>query len=219
MITLYCIRRRGEPPPRDLCGTDGTPVRLLQEGELGAWVSDGRADADLISIQVHDRIVRAALRTATPVPARFGTVFSDEAAVRRSLRARAEVLLQALDQVDGRVEMGVRVLWELPDPPEAPTVSTGGRAYLETRRRAIAAEEELRRAANQLLDEVDGALSLERFATSRVVLLEAGVAGTLAHLVHRQAFVEYRAAVQRARSAFPSAELHMTGPWAPYSFV
>lgn len=219
MITLYCIRRPGEPAPSDLQGPDGNPVRLIEEGGLGAWISEGRSNHDLEAIRQHDRVVRAALRSATPLPARFRTVFADEAALRTSLRERADSLKEALERVVGRVEMGVRVAWEAPQQPAFIAPSGGGRAYLEARRREMEADAELRRAASALLDEVDRALSVERSATARVVLPEAGIAGTLAHLVHRQAFAEYRNAVGQANLTLPSVELRVTGPWAPYSFV
>lgn len=219
MITLYCIRRPGEPLPLNLHGPDGKPVRLIEEASLGAWISDGRAPQGLQSVREHDRIVRAALRSATPLPARFGTVFADEGALRDSLRERADSLQEALDRVDGRVEMGVRVLWDAPQPPPIMASPRGGRAYLEARKREMEAEAQLRRDATELLDEVDRTLLVERFATTRVVLREPGLAGTLAHLVHRQAFAEYRTAVEAANLVLPAVELRVTGPWAPYSFV
>lgn len=219
MITLYCIRRPGEPPPLDLHGPDGNRVRLIEEGGVGAWVGDGRPTRDLQAIRDHDRVVRTALRSATPLPARFGTTFADEGALRQSLRERSVDLVAALDRVADRVEMGIRVLWNVPQQPAEPASPVSGREYLESRRREMEAEAELRLAASQLLDAVERELAVERSGTSRVILPEPGVAGTLAHLVHRQAFAEYRSAVGEANLALPTAELHVTGPWAPYSFV
>jgi hypothetical protein len=82
----------------------------------------GAASAELV--QVHDRVVRAALARETPLPARFGQSFASEAALYRALRARAEVLERSLERVRGKVEMTVRIL--LPDPGDAGPAGTAG---------------------------------------------------------------------------------------------
>ncbi len=100
---------------------------LAASGRLTAWVSvlpeaPGAASTELV--QVHDRVVRAALALETPLPARFGQSFASEAALYRALRARAEVLERSLERVRGKVEMTVRIL--LPDPGDAALAPKSG---------------------------------------------------------------------------------------------
>ncbi|HEX6069553.1 MAG TPA: GvpL/GvpF family gas vesicle protein [Longimicrobiaceae bacterium] len=232
MLAAFCIRRAGEPaPPAGLRGPGGGEVRLLEEGPLGVWVAEGAVPAATVeSIGAHDAVVRTALRTATPVPARYGTTFSDEQEARASLREREEELCAALERVADRVEMGLRVTWgeEAPvDPRGAVTAGEGaggaaapsGRAFLLARRREMEERADLRERADAVLNEVEELVGLNGYPCVRKVLPERGVAGLLAHLVHRREARSYRERVDAARRNLPGVGLHLSGPWAPYSFV
>jgi len=224
VITLFCIRRAGEAsPPPGLSVPEGGPVRLIEAGELGAWVCDGELPRHLDEVRAHDAVVRAALRSSTPLPVRFGTTFADEEALRRSLQERREELLAGLRRVEGKVEMGIRVEWLERDPrgerPDRSTEATGGRQYLEARRRELMAAEERRLRAVALLEAVERRIGVDAAESLQRPLPAPGVAGVMAHLVQRQGVAHYRARVEEVRSDFPEVTLHVTGPWAPYSFV
>lgn len=219
MVTVFCVRRPGEASPANVLGFDGAPVRLIEEGPLGVWICEGAAAPGIDTVQLHDAVVRSALRTATPLPARFGTVFADERELRESLRERRDELVAGLERVAGRVEMGVRVEWDEVAASAALTPVGGGREYLEARRRELEGREALRARADALLDEVEVRIVTEASERVRKLLPERGVAGVVAHLVHRHTVGGYRARFEQARSAFPQVNLRLTGPWAPYSFT
>ena len=231
----YCLRRAGEPPPQPgLPGIGGAEVERVEEGRVAAWVSrlDAPPAPDAGRLREHDRVVRAALATATPLPLRFGADFPDEDALRAALRDRAQELLAGLDRVRGRVEMAVSVAWDaaparerlLAGRPElrlpgAPPRT--GRAYLEARRREHALEAALHAEAGALLERVSEAVAaaLPDAEEVRTPLARPDLAGTLAHLVRATEAAAYREAVERASAEVPAAELRVSGPWAPYSFV
>ena len=232
MLAAFCIRRAGEPPPPEgLPGPGGGEVRLLEEGLLGVWVAEETVPAPTTeSVAAHDAVVRTALRTATPLPARYGTSFPDEEEARASLRERAAELLAALARVADRVEMGLRVTWQEESPadqgreviaPDAVLAATvqSGRDFLLARRREIEGRTGLRERAGELLDEVERLVGAEGYPSVRKVLPERGVAGMLAHLVHRREARAYRERVDAARRSLPGVGLHLSGPWAPYSFA
>lgn len=223
MIRAYCIRRRGEPPPAEgLTGAGGAAVRLVEEGEIGAWISVANVGSgDVDSLRAHDAVVRAALRSATPLPVRFDTLYPDEHALRASLREAASSLQAALERVAGHVEMGVRVEWrerQEAAPSEKGAVASG-REYLERRRREFAAHEAQRARATKLLDRVEARVAPQGDLGVRTLLPAAGVAGSMAHLVHRQAVGVYRTRAAEAQAELPEVTLRVSGPWAPYSFV
>ena len=220
MLTVFCVRRAGEPGPRDLTLPECGEVRLIEEGSLGVWFCDTRLATGIDSIRAHDAVVRAALRTATPLPARFGTTFRTEEELRESLREREAELSAALERVAGRVEMGLRVGWVEPAPAGVAQEDVrSGRDYLEARRRDLAAHEDLRRRAEARLDEVERKVLEEGVPRVRSVLPEPGVAGVVAHLVRRHEVGAYRTRVAEARSTLPELDLRLSGPWAPYSFA
>ncbi|CAN5416095.1 GvpL/GvpF family gas vesicle protein [soil metagenome] len=235
MLHAYCVRRAGDPPPdASLTGLDGAAVSLVENAGLGAWLSRaGRAEPTPGRLREHDRVVRAALRTATPLPIRFGAPLRDEAAVAEMLATRSEELLAGLARVSGRVEAGVTVRWDLHAERErvlcshpqlrhathTPVTPVSGRQYLERRRGEHLLEDLLQERARALLSRVGAALEADLLPASLTLLPLPEVAGMLAHLVPREEFAAYRRRFELAREALPEATLTLTGPWAPYSFV
>jgi hypothetical protein len=220
----YCIRRRTDPPPpTDLRGIDGRRIHALEAGELAVWLSaEAGGPATVERVRQHDAVVRAAMRTATPLPLRYGTRFADEAEAVRLLLARAAELRTSLERVAGRVEMGLRVLWKEPRPPASASEMAAdpphsGREYLERRRAEIRADEELQARAGLLLDRLDA--HFPGIPVMRTTGSDLEVVGSLAHLVQVDSLDPYRALVQSARDDLVEAGLVLTGPWAPYSFV
>lgn len=230
MLHLYCVRRAGEPPPPDgLTGVDGTPVQVVEEGPLAAWVSGAEPlPPTLERIEAHDRVIRHAMRTETPVPVRYGASFGEESRVRDALAGRAEELLGTLERVRGRVEMGVTVPWDeeearasaaeaCADPCTPPGAPASGREYLERKRAEVRREELLRQRAAGELDRVAVLLGPGWGEERRILLPAPGVAGSVAHLVPRRSLGEYRTRFRAAADGWPG--LKLTGPWPPYSFV
>lgn len=234
ILHAYCIHAEGETPGAEVRGIAGAEVRGVDAAGVCAWVSrlDAPAAPGVERAREHDGVVRAALASATPLPLRFGTVFEGEAALRAVLEERAPGLRSALERLRGRVETGIAVGWDAdaararilagrPDLRPVEGRPASGRAYLEARRREHALEAALREAAEGLLSRVSLAVlgALPDAEEVRVTLPRPGVAGTLAHLVQRSGLIPYRETVRRAAEEVPEAELRLSGPWAPYSFV
>ncbi|HEX8276820.1 MAG TPA: GvpL/GvpF family gas vesicle protein [Longimicrobiaceae bacterium] len=235
ILHAYCIRAAGEPPPgSETRGIGGAEVGVVEAAELCAWVSrlDARPGPAPDRLREHDAVVRAALRAATPLPLRFGAVFADERALRAVLAERAGELRAALERVRGRVEMAATVSWDAaaararllaarPELRPAAEKPASGRAYLEARRREHGLEAALREEAEALLERVSRAIAtaLPGAEETRTTLPRPEVAGTLAHLVRREDVAAYRDAVGRVAEEPAEAEVRVSGPWAPYSFV
>ncbi len=234
MLYAYCVRGADDPAPDPtLRGLEGAEVFPLRGAGAALWLSGvaARPDPTPERIREHDRVVRAALRSATPLPLRFGACFADEASALALLHGRAAEFRAGLERVRGRVEMAVAVGWDaaagrerlLAERPELRPPAgrpTGGREYLEMRRRELALEEAWRARAEAVLDAVSRRVAGgEPADEERTVLPRSGLAGTLAHLVRREQMFPYRAAVERAAGELPEVELSVSGPWAPYSFV
>lgn len=225
MLHAYCVRRASEPaPPPELKGVDGAAVYLVGEGELALWVSSAEPNRapELERLRAHDRVVRAALATATPLPIRLGAHFQDEVAARAALRERATEFLEALRRVEHRVEMAVRVEWgaEAPLPDPVPTLAvSSGREYLEMRRRQLEAGAALGERARRELDAVADFFADLDLPTVRNLLPDSQSVGSLAHLVHRNQIDQYRERARAARQQLSRLNLSLSGPWAPYSFV
>lgn len=226
---LYCLLRASGDPPAGLAGVDDAMVRAVDLGGLVAWVSDVAETTIAPSparAHAHDRVVRAALERATPLPARFGQVLADEAELRTALSTRREALESALQRIDGAVEMTVRMLMRPADRGEgsgrteadAQAVTTG-RDYLQ-RIAAMQREERNVLAMAQLVRDqvgsvVDGLVRAESFAGATA----GSSLVTVSHLVPREHIGAYRSALQALRQEDPTLAIMVSGPWAPYSFT
>lgn len=231
MLHGYCIRHVADPAPDPaLRGVAGADVILLREGAVSLWFSPVAQPPapTLEGLREHDAVVRAALRTATPVPLRFGAAFDTADHAAELLREREGEMIEKLERIAGRVEMGIRVGWPTGAAGEAlqetaaaaaePPVASG-RDYLESRRRRLAVEAGVRAAAEGALAQVEQAFSDLRYPTHRQLLPQPEIAGLLAHLVHREHLEVYRTRFLELRQSLPQLDLVLSGPWAPYSFV
>ncbi|HET7273965.1 MAG TPA: GvpL/GvpF family gas vesicle protein [Longimicrobiaceae bacterium] len=225
MIHAYCIRYGVDPAPdAGLVGIDGAEVCVLRTGKIGLWVSESAGSGVSIHrLREHDKVVTAALTTATPLPVRFGTCFRDEASALGAMAQREADFLADLARVAGCVEMGVRVGWQVDDEPTCAPNSdrqpTSGTEYLEMRRLRANRVKDLKLRAAEVLTEIEKAMQLEGVPVVRSILPVRELAGILAHLVQRTEIGSYRAAVDAAKSITQHLTLATTGPWAPYSFV
>jgi hypothetical protein len=223
-VYLYCLVTAGiEPSESGVAGLAGAPVRTVVAGPVGAWVSDLPAAVSAATpelVREHDAVVRAAMAIETPIPARFGQVFGDDDAVRRSLDERRGPTLRALERVCGAVEMTVRVLLDVCGlgPAEEPPMASG-RAYLAWLRERTRSEEAVLRQADFLQGRLSQAVRGVVREEARTPVLPSSRSLTVSHLVARDAVAQYRLALR----AFVDSELRprvmISGPWAPYSFA
>ncbi len=226
---LYCLVGPEAGVAVDgLAGIDGGVVRLLRAPPVVALVGDvneGGLAPTAERIRAHDAVVRRALEVTTPLPARFGQLFPDDRAAAASIAARGAKLEQAMELVQGCVEMTVRVLFddtptiagkvqEAENPTGAPILGAGRRYLLELQDRQRVEHIMLQRARlaqAKVADVVGKVVRMERLAAP------AGESRTavISHLIRRDSVAMYRDALRDA----DIGGLVLSGPWAPYSFA
>jgi len=240
---LYCLLTppRADAVPSGLLGVDGIPVRTLVSGAVEAWVSDapprvvsmgpGAQQHIVTQVIAHNAVLDAALATdRTPIPARFGQRFDDDAALLRDIERQRARVLELLGHFAGSVEMGAIVAPTLRrtlaglqpvTPRMIDTAERGaGLRYLEKVRERHAATERTRADREQMAKRVSDVVSplvRAEHRSEQEPRAAAGATLTLAHLVDRTRIGAYREAVA---SIVPDAgwRLIVTGPRAPYSF-
>jgi hypothetical protein len=227
-IYLYCLLRATAEPPAHLLGIDASRVRVVDLGGLRAWVSDtgGPLVATPDRAREHDQVVRAALERETPLPARFGQVITDEAALKDAVSSRRAAFETALERVSGSVEMTVRILvpgqgnsarGDVVDKSDRQ--ATTGLDYLkrvaaaQRRERNLLAEEGIVRG--HVSSAVRGLVRGESFTSAT----SGSSMSTLSHLVPRENIEAYRSALLVLRNETPALAIMVSGPWAPYSFT
>jgi hypothetical protein len=223
-LYLYCVRRAEHPPPGELAGVGGAPTLHLVRGSFSAWFARlPRLAPDEPALRAHEAVMRAALRTATPVPMRFGTWLAGTAALEQLLEREGERLLALLARVGGRVEMGVRAVdvGEAASPPRRSTASAmgPGRSYLERRRAEMGVERGREARAGALSLAVRSRLESEGSEVLATLVPDADTLFELSFLIDRGRVRSFRECFDRLSPPAGGVDLTLSGPWAPYSFV
>ena len=223
MLHGYCVRLAGQPGPSGVAGVGGAAVELLESDRLGIWFSRVEVEpASLTRLRDHEVVVRTALLSATPLPLRFGSVFSDEAELTAFLHG-GDGLLEKFTRIGNRVEMGCRVS-SIAAKSNAGQKSSGaspasGRAYLEGKREAMQLAASERESAAAILEEIERDLADIEAEVVREVDTSEGSIGSMAHLLRRRDVTLYRSRLLGTQQRRPDLRITATGPWAPYSFV
>jgi hypothetical protein len=218
-MSVYLYAILGAQPASCGNGVCAEPLRLVVSGDLVAVVGDLPDTPELtaMTLRAQDGVLRRLAAAVDAVlPARFGTLLADDAAVTEALARRRGPLAQALGRVAGCEQMTVRVWGDgVATAPAAESATGGGPGtrYLAQRRQAqeqaqrVPELEPLRRRLGELVR----AERVERH--DRPPLL-----ATVQHLVPRGAGGRYVAVVDDARDALRPWRVSVTGPWLPYAF-
>lgn len=232
---LYCIFRKPTAPGlANLKGVDGLPVLTVGDHRLRAATSRiGTQDlvADIPRLLAYERVVEAFHRENTIIPLRYGCVFEDLSQLRRLLQGQGRQYQLVLNELEGCVEMGIRLLIparseRLSGDPEfraspAPETTTGrpGGAYLAARRERYASLDRETQAQALIAEKMCQAfagLYVRRRMESRD--LEGERLLSLYFLVPRPSLNRFRQTFQQL-CAPPGGKFLLSGPWPPYNFV
>jgi hypothetical protein len=217
-VYLYAVLRAR---PASDCGTGvcAERLRLVTIGDLVALVGDVSTvpEVTAMTLRAQDAVLRRlAAEVDAVLPARFGTLLLDDAALTEALAQRRAPLAEALGRVAGCEQMTVRVWGDgaAAAPSGAATAAGGpGTRYLTERRRAHEAAHRVPELdpLRQRLGDLVRAERAERH--DRPPLL-----ATVQHLVPRGAGSRYVAAVDDCRASLRPCRISVTGPWLPYAF-
>jgi Gas vesicle synthesis protein GvpL/GvpF len=118
---IYCIARaqpfeKGDSPfTTPGMGGHDTAVRLLTSDDLAAVVSDATRDDYAVTrenLLAYQRVIMQAMTRSDVLPVAFGTVAeSDQQVQEQLLHGAADDLHRALEEVQGCIELELKVLW------------------------------------------------------------------------------------------------------------
>ena len=212
-MTLHLYALAEHPARLPQCtGIEGSALAAIEIGSIDAVVSEllqASPDVTEETILAHADVVSALAQLNNAVlPARLARPYENEAALVESVRARATDLVDALERVQGCVEMGVRVVRQRDEKTRSSSGSDYMRGRLEAVQEAERLGEEIEAAVGRLVrDRIGGAT-----ATRELVL-------RIAYLVRRDEAEAFREAVETLATARPELAYVCVGPLAPYSFA
>jgi len=218
-------------------GLEEAEVYSIGDGQVAAVVSGikaARIRPQRRNMAAHQEVLKQLLQQVTPLPAAFGLVADDDAAIARILKDNSAVFLDQLKRVDASVEMGLRMTWDVPNIFE---FFVGTHADLQELRDRFfrdggqLTQDEmitLGSSFERLLDEDRETYADQVEAVLRTCCREIKrnkcrtetEIMNLACLVPRSELERFEQAVQQAARPFDdNYAFDFNGPWAPHNFV
>jgi hypothetical protein len=211
-------------------------------GGLAAAVSDYARplpEPDPFRVLAYAGIIEAFHRLSPmggAIPMRYGALFEEESQVIRFLTDRSREHAALLREVEGREEMGLRLL--LPTASSRPPqrfayretgpetqAAPSGKTYLAVRRARYAEEERAAEELRLLAERCRGALGglfdqckVERRTVADPRSQTPKALLSLYFLVPRVSLPQFRRRFGELRPTLPT-QPRLSGPWPPYNFV
>lgn len=232
---LYCLLPASRVDPAEVRGIDGREVIELHVEDLGVWCSpcEKSPAPDLDRIRAHDRVIRgASTETVTALPFRFGQWFAERSTMESRILGQAPHYREALDEVAGAVEFGIRLEESTEGSAMKPSEGQTSESEAAAVTGAGAGAEYLRRLAREREEREirysHGESTLEELhrlvaGFTRKIRVDPvagrGSIASAAHLVPHPRIEPYRDALAAFMKDRVALELRLTGPWPPYSFA
>jgi hypothetical protein len=184
------------------------------------------------NVLAHERVNETVMRDFTVIPMSFGTVFKTDADIVELLRSAHDAFHDVLKKMKGKVEYGLKVLWdqekiieEIEKQDESVRLlrreisSREGSTYFARMQYGRLVDSLLEERSEEIIARIMSGLS-EVCAASRVnkpigdkMILNA------AFLVSRNRESDFDSLVSEIAGEHPHLSFKYTGPWPPYNFV
>jgi hypothetical protein len=230
----YCIgekqafpelaRHRKPVPMESVIGVSGNQVFLYPASDLAIIVSEHNPQEALNQKAGvdHARVIADCFQHSTVLPFRFGTVFSDDESLRKSIRSNQRQFLGNIDKLRGKTEMHLKILVDDCCAKEIerhlPAESVG-REYLSNLRENAARQRERQTRAravtfqmHRLFMPLDEEVSCRLTENGKMML-------DIAHLIDRKYVERYQNKFATTSAALKDCAMQLSGPWPPYHFV
>jgi len=230
----YCIgekqafpelaRHRKPVPLESVLGVSGNQVFLYPASDLAVVVSEHSPHETLNqkSGLDHARVIADCFQHSTVLPFRFGTIFSDDELLRRSVRSNQRQFLENIDKLRGKTEMHLKIFVDdccAPETERNRPVESVGREYLSNLRETASRTRERQTRAravsfqmHRLFIPLDEEVSCRLTESGKMVL-------DIAHLIDRKYVERYQNKFATTSAMLRECQMQISGPWPPYHFV
>jgi hypothetical protein len=229
----YCIgekqafpelaRHRKPVPLESVHGVSGNQVFLYPASDLAVIVSEHNP-AEALNQKSgvdHARVIADCFKLSTVLPFRFGTVFSDDDGLRKSIRSNQRQFLGNIEKLRGKTEMHLKILVDDCCAKEIAQLSADkvGRGYLTNLRETATRQRERQTRAravtfqmHRLFAPLDEEVSCRLTETGKMIL-------DVSHLIDRKYVERYQNKFATTSAMMKDCQMQMSGPWPPYHFV
>lgn len=204
-------------------GVLGNQVFLYPASDFAIVVSEHNPEEKLDQKWAgdHARVIADCFQHSTVLPFRFGTVFSDDEALRRSVRSNQRQFNANVERLRGKAEMHLKVVLEDggPNAPKYASLPCAGKEYLSRLRETAVLQRERQTKAKAVFVQMHRMFApLEeeiscRHTESGKILLD------IAHLIAHGNVARYQNKYSSASHTIRDCQMALSGPWPPYHFV
>ena len=208
-------------PLQQMTGVYGRPVYLYPASDFAMIVSEHEGELHPKAAVEHARVISGCFQMATVLPFRFGTIFADDAALRRSVRSNQRQFTANVERLRGKAEMHLKVVLNdvCPETPKYADAACAGREYLTRLRETACVQRDRQSVArsicmqmHRMFAPLEEEITCRRNETGRMQL-------DIAHLIDHRSVARYQNKYSSASQALHACSLALAGPLAPYHFV
>jgi hypothetical protein len=166
-------------------------------------------------------VISDCFKLSTVLPFRFGTVFADDEALRKSIRSNQRQFLANVDRLRGKAEMHLKVLLDDCCREQGAPVPMDrvGKEYLSSLRESATRQRERQTKAravsvqmHRMFSPLDEEISCRRMDSGKMLL-------DIAHLIDHKCIERYQNKYSSASQQLKDCHMQLSGPWPPYHFV
>lgn len=229
-LYVYAIAERSEAALPENPGIAQGALSSITYNDLAAIVSllpTASVEITEETVWLHEETLEMLMQRRAILPVRFGTAMDNAEAVRSMLAAHYDDFTANLDQVRGRVELGLRVLWDENQQEQCEThpqqmrglAGERGREYMLTQLEKRRQFEKRRQHAEKLIKSIHNPLAELAVAYQHRMLITPRLLLTAAYLVARDQVEQFRVEIEKLAVLHGSLRFLCTGPWPAYNFV
>ena len=234
---LYAVMYGSEERNYGPCGIDNSIVYTVFWEETAAVVSDvpnGKLRPERRHLSAHQSVLRRLMEESTPLPMSFGIIADGPETIKKILAENQPEFQKQLQRVAAKMEMGLRVTWDVPNIFEYfvsthPELRSVRDRFFGTHREPTQDDKiELGRIFDRTLNEdresftedVEDVLSRYCFEIKRNKCRTEREVMNLACLVGRDAEARFEEGLLEAANLFDNNfTFDYNGPWAPHNFA
>lgn len=221
----------------ELRGMEDESVFSVGSSDIAAAVSVSekrRFEVTEELLLTHERVVESLMSSHTILPMRYGTVVSNKSEILEIIEARRESIEALIEKVRGKVELGVKVLWNPKpikqcverDDSEVEQLRINiqqsqnkGRRYLMEKLYEELVQRKVKSYGEKFISHILEKLSsfsidqvFVKFPTERLLL-------SASFLVKKDNVANFEMLVQQFIIEYQKLSFFPTGPWPPYNFT
>ena len=234
---VYCIIHTGEELEfgRAGIGAEASEVHTVGYKDIAAVTSDTPLevyDPTRENVLAHERVNELVMQRFTVIPMSFGTVFRTEDDIVELLRSAYDAFKDVLVKMQGKLEFGLKVLWEpelIIDDIEKQEEnlrllrqeiqSQRGSTYFARMQYGRLVDSLLQERSEELATEIMVALSDVSVASRANKPIGEKMILNAAFLVARDREDAFDVKVKEVAARYDHLNFKYTGPWPPYNFV